>query len=108
MTAKWDTSLLDGNAYSFSISPADYGVIWHESQIQFCLERIDHGTFALRAGELTLLLRGTCASVSIMFDWLVDVLLSKLLMSCRSGVMLLRSAGWERVILTEICPQDRD
>lgn len=87
----------------FRVNPADLGVSQPQAEINCSMIRTGPGEFTLRTGDAAIHVK--CQhddQFSIMFQWLLDVLISESLINLPHSVMLLRSSGRGTVVLARI------
>ena len=85
-----------------TVNPDAFGITGRDTELNYRVEQIDTERYVFSHAEMCLLVRASSEFISPMFDWLVDVFLSKILTSSQSDVMLLRQNGPATVLLAEI------
>jgi len=88
---------------SFVVDPTDLGMPYPQNEIKCSLMPAGQSQFILSAGDTAISVR--CRNndqFSIMFPWLIDVLVSKTLTPSACSIMLLRSSGTGTVILARV------
>jgi hypothetical protein len=101
--ADTDISYVEPRVGSFLIYPANFGISHTQNKINVSLVLAGPNQFILSAGETAIHVR--CQSddqLSVLFQWLIDVLVSKIVTASTCTLMLVRSSGRGTVVLAQI------